>query len=170
MSKKARKLHSQVHERHNVIELARGSGDARDRWQGMVIGVLIGFAPDGSPLVDFPGRPSDHAVEARRTAEVGASDVGREVTIMFADSDPYQPIVTGILQGPNAADRSVHRRLRVQVDAETIALTANRQLVLECGKCKITLTRDGRLKIEGAEILSRASGTQRIRGGSIQLN
>ena len=96
MNSKAKKLHSRVHARPNVIELPGHSGDAQDNWQGMIVGVLVGFAADGSPLVDFPNRPSAHALEAQHTIDLGVSNVGREITIMFANSDPYRPVVTGV--------------------------------------------------------------------------
>jgi hypothetical protein len=41
---------------------------------------------------------------------------------------------------------------------------------LRCGKSSITLTRAGKVLIEGEYISSRSSGVNRIKGGSIQLN
>jgi hypothetical protein len=43
-------------------------------------------------------------------------------------------------------------------------------LVLRCGKARITLTRAGKVLVEGTYISSRSSGVNRIRGGSVHLN
>ena len=47
---------------------------------------------------------------------------------------------------------------------------AREQLVLRCGKARITLTSAGKVLIEGAYISSRSTGVNRIKGGSVQLN
>ena len=49
-------------------------------------------------------------------------------------------------------------------------LTAEREIVLKCGKASITLTRAGKVIIRGAYVLSRSSGVNRIVGGSVQIN
>jgi hypothetical protein len=42
--------------------------------------------------------------------------------------------------------------------------------VLRCGKASITLTSAGKVLIRGTYVLSRSSGVNKIKGGSIQLN
>ena len=44
------------------------------------------------------------------------------------------------------------------------------QLVLRCGKASITLTKAGKVLIDGSHVLSRSSGVNRVKGGSVQLN
>ena len=44
------------------------------------------------------------------------------------------------------------------------------QLVLRCGKASITLTKAGKVLIQGTYLSSRSSGVNRIKGGSVQLN
>ena len=51
-----------------------------------------------------------------------------------------------------------------------MVLSAQEEIVLRCGKASITLTKAGKVLIEGAYVLSRSSGVNRIRGGSVQLN
>ena len=43
-------------------------------------------------------------------------------------------------------------------------------MVLRCGKASITLTKAGKVLIEGSYVLSRSTGVNRIKGGSVQLN
>jgi hypothetical protein len=49
-------------------------------------------------------------------------------------------------------------------------MTAREQLVLRCGAASITLTRDGKVLIQGAYVSHRSSGVMRIKGGSVQIN
>jgi uncharacterized protein (DUF2345 family) len=58
----------------------------------------------------------------------------------------------------------------VEADGERLVVSARQQLVLRCGKARITLTRAGKVLVEGTYISSRSSGVNRIRGGSVHLN
>ena len=58
----------------------------------------------------------------------------------------------------------------MKISAEELDLEAAAALTLTCGKASITLHRDGKVVIRGVDVVSRASGTNRIRGGTIELN
>jgi hypothetical protein len=49
-------------------------------------------------------------------------------------------------------------------------VSAKERLVLRCGKASVTLTRAGKVIIEGSYVVSRSTGVNRIKGGSVQLN
>ena len=133
----------------------------------MVIGVLMGFAADGAPLVVYPGNPAEAAAPARTTAALAPDDVGREVALLFEAGDPARPLVVGPA-GPAGGDcRSTVVRDGVE---EVLQLTAEREIVLRCGKASITLTRAGKVLIRGEYIFSRSTGVNKIKGGSVQLN
>jgi len=55
-------------------------------------------------------------------------------------------------------------------DGERVLIEAENEIELRCGEAAIILTKDGRILLRGAYISSHASATQRIRGGSIQIN
>ena len=84
---------------------------------------------------------------------------------MFVDGDSRQPLIVGLIQEP-VAPTSVP----VRVDGERVVLTADREIVLQCGAASITLTRAGKILIRGTYLLSRSSGTHRIKGGSVEIN
>jgi hypothetical protein len=42
--------------------------------------------------------------------------------------------------------------------------------VLQCGKASITLTKAGKVLIQGSYVSSRSTGVNRVKGGSVQLN
>ena len=60
--------------------------------------------------------------------------------------------------------------LPIDVDGERLVFTAKKEIVLRCGKASITLTRAGKILIRGAYLLSRSSGVNRIKGGSVKIN
>jgi hypothetical protein len=60
--------------------------------------------------------------------------------------------------------------MKIEVDGERIVFRADRELVLRCGEASITLTRAGKVIIRGTYLLSRSSGVNRIKGGSVQIN
>jgi hypothetical protein len=60
--------------------------------------------------------------------------------------------------------------VEARVDGHRVVLDAEQEIVLRCGKASITLTRAGKVLIRGAYLLSRSSGVNRIKGGSVQIN
>ena len=56
--------------------------DIRDRVDGVVIGIFLGF-DDSAPLVVFPGNPEETALPARSLAELSSEMIGSEVALLF---------------------------------------------------------------------------------------
>jgi uncharacterized protein (DUF2345 family) len=61
-------------------------------------------------------------------------------------------------------------QVEVDSDGQRLIVSAKEQIVLRCGKASITLTKAGKVLIDGTYVLSRSSGANRIKGGSVQLN
>jgi hypothetical protein len=139
---------------------------------GVVIGLLMGFDEAGAPLVVYPGNPSEEAVPARATARLAPADVGCSVALLFEDGDLACPLVIGRILHPERDPVPAPPRapVHVQIDGERVELTAEREIVLRCGKASITLTRAGKILLRGAYIFSRSTGVNKIKGGSVQLN
>lgn len=136
---------------------------------GVVIGVLLGMEETGLPLVAFPGNPKETALRARATTKLQRTDVGREVALLFEGGDTRLPLVIGVVQHPERKNET-QVPFTAELDGERILLSAQKEIVLECGKASITLTRAGKVLIRGAYLLSRSSGVNRIKGGSVQIN
>ena len=51
-----------------------------------------------------------------------------------------------------------------------LVLEAGREITIRCGESSITLTAAGKIILRGKYIVSRSSGVQRIKGGSVQIN
>jgi hypothetical protein len=141
------------------------------RIDGVLTGVLIGFKESGAvPLVIFPGQSHSAAVAARTTVDLQGAHIGRQVVLMFDGGDPMRPIVIGCIRGDSTALEKQPGQVEVDVDGERMLVTAREQLVLRCGKASITLTKAGKVLIQGAYVSSSSTGVIRIKGGSVQLN
>jgi hypothetical protein len=134
------------------------------RIEGVVIGTLTGFDVAGTPLVRFAVLGGSESVAARSLTRVTADDLGAEVALLFEAGDPERPIIAGRVVAPEAADP------KAASNAERLELTAGQEVTLRCGKASITLTSGGKVLIRGSYILSRSSGANKIKGGSVQLN
>lgn len=148
------------------------SGAAQDRQAGVVIGELIGLTDEGrTPRVLYPGQPGTAALRARTVVDLHGPHIGRQVVLMFEDGDSSRPIIMGVLRGEEGwpLDQKP-AEVEVDVDGERMIVSAKEQLVLRCGKASITLTKAGKVLIKGSYLLSRSSGVNRIKGGSVQLN
>lgn len=138
---------------------------------GVIIGTLVAMT-DGAqtPLVVYPGRADAAAVRARSTVDLHGAHIGRQVVLVFERDDFSKPIVVGVLREGNPALEQRPGAVAVDADGERLLVTATEQLVLRCGKASITLTKAGKVLIDGVYVSSRSSGMNRVKGGSIQLN
>ena len=135
----------------------------------VVIGVLMGMDAEGHALVVYPGSPSEVGLAARSIVALQEDDIGREVALLFENGEPTKPLIMGRIFSDNALAKPQSEPL-VEMDGEQLLFSAKREIVLKCGKASITLTRAGKVLIRGSYLLSRSSGVNRIKGGSIQLN
>jgi hypothetical protein len=180
----------------DVLELERTPSvafpEARVGW------LVVGSTPEAL-FVDFPGNPGGPA-PARATFALDADAVEQAVAtrrgavLMFERGRADLPIVVGLLQaeavelelevdGPadTPADSSsdghaepapqvASPAVRVDADGKRLELEAHDEIVLRCGPASITLRRNGRVVIRGVYVESRASGRNRIKGGTVQIN
>ncbi len=139
---------------------------------GVVVGTLLALADNGqTPLVTYTGQPGHAALPARSVVALHGPHMGREVVLMFEQGDPMRPIVMGVMQALtpwSAGERP--EAVEVEADGARLQIAAKEQLVLRCGKASITLTQTGKVLIDGTYVLSKSSGVNRVKGGSVQLN
>jgi hypothetical protein len=137
------------------------------------LGWLVGWDDQG-PLVDYDGNAHGplHArvsggagLAVRQTMRTGT----RREIVLLVDSRPGRsPVLLGLLQPigpmPGAPD------LEARVDGRRIEIVGQDEIVLRCGEASITLRRNGRILIRGIQVESRATGVNRIKGGSVAIN
>jgi hypothetical protein len=139
---------------------------------GIVVGDLIGMASETrAPLVSYPGQPGSAAMAARSVVDLDAGHIGRQVVLMFEGGEPTRPIVMGVLRHRNDASPVPQEgQFELDVDGARLVVSAREQLVLRCGEASITLTRPGKVLIQGTYVSSRSTGVSRILAASVQIN
>lgn len=133
---------------------------------------LVALVDEGrTPMVIDPAQAEGQLLRARSLIDLHAAHVGRQVLLAFVGGDPTQPVVLGLLHGDVSQPlQAAPGQVQMDVDGERLVIKARQQLVLRCGKASITLTQSGKVLIEGAYVLSRSSGVNRLKGGSVQIN
>lgn len=140
---------------------------AATRLDGVVIGILLDVPQAASPVVAFPGCPSETGIAATTTTQLSREDIGTQVALMFVGGDPSQPLVIGRIQRLPQTAQPV---AVAHIDGERLEFSAEKEIVLRCGKASITLTREGKVIVRGTYLSSRSTGVNRIKGGSVQIN
>jgi hypothetical protein len=151
------------------------------RIEGTRTGKIAGVDADGRLLVDFPDSGLA-PVSARLTSTAQeklrmTSPLGRDVLLVFENNDPKRPVIIDTLYSlldaitdQSADDPQANCPDEVTVDRKRILFDAEEEIVLRCGEASITLTRAGKIIIKGNYLLSRSSGANRIKGGSVRIN
>jgi len=156
--------------------------EIKPRMEGFRVGTIVEVDENGKVWVDFPGN-SERPVQARLAGEFRLKKLkrvvatGEEVLIAFENFDPGLPIILDVIcDDANHITKGDEIALQtkdldeIRVDGKRMAIEAQEEIILRCGKASITLTRAGKVLIRGAYIHNRSSGAIRIKGGSIQLN
>ena len=141
--------------------------------EGVAVAELVALADGGRTAIilerDPLGGGAPVATRARSTVDLHELDLGREVVVAFENGDRHLPIVTGVL---GRADGGLVGAAQVEVSADgtRFVIDATQEIVLRCGAASITLTHSGKVLIEGTSVQSRATGTNRLIGGMVELN
>jgi Domain of unknown function (DUF6484) len=148
---------------------------------GVVIGMFMGVDELGELLVDFSGNPSGRYLSAQSIVPLNGEDAGRNIVLMFEAGDPLKPVILGALQpkpanAPTTSDnrephpQPTNNAFEVKTEGDRILLSAKSEIVFNCGKASIVLTKAGKILLRGAYLLARSSGVNRIKGASVQIN
>jgi len=164
----------------------------------VLLGRLESIDETGNAVVSVPHIPLFQHCIALTTIPVLPQHIGRQVALMFTQGDEPKPIIIGLIYSPlqqvlesviantsdnidevvfaeplgsntehvssNSAENSIY------MDGKQLIMEGQEEIVLRCGEASITLSRNGKISIRGKYLLSRASGVNRILGGSVQVN
>jgi hypothetical protein len=152
----------------SLLELITGRSVQTTPAGGVIVGKFVGFDDTGNPLVNFVDDISYENVLARTIIALRKNQVGSDVVLAFEYGNLEKPVITGMLWQPESS--LLQDSLEVELDGCRITLTAEKEIVLRCGKASITLTQAGKVLIRGAYLSTHSSGVNRIKGGSVQIN
>jgi hypothetical protein len=169
-----------------TLQLAEKAQDAQGKAKrprrhlisGVLLGRIVGVAAGGA-LVELDGRAKGPllarlAVALEPQALAAAARADQRAVLAFQDGDPARPLLLGLLQplqGPRLLDATgAAAPLDAIVDGRRVVIEGRDEVVLRCGEATITLSRDGKVEVRGTRVVSTARGTNRIRGGAVQIN
>lgn len=125
------------------------------------VGRVVRITPEGRALVDFDGNALGPLVARSAIQLYSESELAElrrsSVLLVFEDGDPTRPVVAGIVR-----DAVIGRRIR--------RIEADEEVSLKCGKSSIELHKDGKVRVRGTNLVSRASGPNKIRGATVEIN
>lgn len=139
----------------------------------VAVATLHGFDLQDRPLVRGLAMLPGEILMARSTVALRRDMLGASIVLAFEGGDLRLPVILGmialsaVVQGVPADNTSLRVRLD---DQDRLLLSAEREIVLQCGEASITLTRAGKVLIRGRHILSQSSGYNRIKGAAVDIN
>ena len=156
----------------------------QSNYQSAVLGNKIArLVPSESQTAIMVQWENHPPVTARHLANIdtqellGCEQQGREVLINFIDNDINQPVIIGVMASVvddmvkiELESKEKPTKANVVSDGESVLITAEKDILLVCGKSSLMLRKDGKIIAKGTNILSRASATNKIKGGSVEVN
>lgn len=152
----------------------------------VVLAHIQSFDEQQRPIVSFMFSGKSYSYTALTTAPMPADTKNRQVALTFVNGELASPLILGLIYSPlyemlhniemepvnEDPDRHTKDVLSepVYVDGKKVTIEGSEMIELKCGDASITLTRSGKILIRGKYLLNRASGLNRIIGGSVQVN
>ncbi len=149
----------------------------------VVLGRVVAVDAAGAVQVSFAGsermRPARLALALPLEELAAAALNGRAVVLAFENGDPTLPLILGLMPQSDCAqgDAVAHQQgdppaagVMLQVDGRRVHISAQEEIVLQCGNASITLRRNGRVVIRGNYVETYSEGTNRIKGGQVRIN
>lgn len=144
------------------------------------IATIASLMSDGTPLLELDsthqaaGRFAVHVTRERVEAAIAQR---RQVVVVFEHGDRAKPLIVGFVETLDPQPVPSHDVpsegapvIEADVDGKRVRVTAQDEIVLECGSASITLRRNGRVVVRGTYVETRSEGTNRIKGGQVQIN
>jgi len=137
----------------------------RTGWE-VVVGTIVGMMNSAEPLVTYPRSEGGSPVKARTLVAIRQKDLGQQVVLAFEEGEITRPLVLGLIHTAEPSGRNV----AIEADGDQFVVHAEREIELRCGEASITLTRAGKVLIQGEYVLTRAKGVNRIKGAAVEIN
>lgn len=148
----------------------------------ITVAEIVEINRDGNVFIDFPGNNQGprqayftHAFKTQMDQSIPL--IGQKVLLVFNENDLELPVIIDTLHS-RIDERPTTQKSNedcppvdgVALNGKKIYFNAENEIILQCGKASIQLTKNGRIIIRGAYLLNRSSGVNRIVGGSVQIN
>ncbi len=130
-----------------------------------VVATLSQINTEGLAFIQYAEKNATKIL-ARSIISLNEQMIGCSVLVLFENGDPALPIITGQIQPPV----STYKQVAAEADGKRLIFSAENEVMLKCGDASITLTKQGKVLIQGAYVLSRSTGSNKIKGASVEIN
>ncbi|MGB7218834.1 MAG: DUF6484 domain-containing protein [Vicinamibacterales bacterium] len=152
------------------------------------VATIVSLTVDGTPNIRLdaasPVVPARWAMRVTRERIETAIVLCQQVVVLFENGDRARPLIIGFVESgfiealePQSPERVTRPDtlegmpvIEADVDGRRVRLTAQDEIVLQCGSASVTLRRNGRVVIRGTYVETQSEGTNRIKGGQVQIN
>jgi hypothetical protein len=146
------------------------------------IGQIVDISDDGKLFVDYAGSTGNRREAKCLDGVIDFNDCKHSlpisVLLVFTDVNLSLPIIIGkvLSEIQSKSNEGVVRLPRdklkrdVSIDGERVLLDGTKEIVLRCGKSSIVMRKNGKIIMKGTEIISRSSGSNKIKGATININ
>src|SRR2546426_8531972 len=138
--------------------------------RALVYGVVESVRPDHL-LVSLDGEAVVIREVLRRSGEAEKPlRAGDRVLVAVPGGDLERGCVVGVVEPIAQAGAAAGEESERRLTGRRIVVEAGERLELRVGDNRIVITEDGRILIQGRNLLSRARALNRIKGGAVQIN
>ena len=145
----------------------------RDSVAAASIAELVDIDSSGCPFIEIDGVQvqADLLTHLLNEKDIDAGKLPTRVLVVQPDGKS-RPVIVGLVSSTVNRDVSdlPTRPKTAALDGNKVVLDANKEIVLRCGASSITLTKEGNIVIRGKKVTSRASGTNKVKGATVQIN
>ena len=152
--------------------------------QRCCMGSIVGSTSDGRPIVTYSGCNEEGVVARVLSGTLRDTSLRFELPVLLLFPDEQErPIILGAVsetletitetigeEVPAGRELQIDPPDAVLADNKQVVIEAQNEIILKCGKSSIVMHRDGKVVIKGKRLISRASETNKIRGGSVFIN
>ena len=141
-----------------------------------VTGHLDGVDDEGRILFRAEGSEERVPVSIGLTASdkelVQAAWLGRRALVVQTADPQARLVLVSLVRERVSLDESVHTGcgITARVDGEVVRIKAETEIELRCGKSSLVMHKDGKIELNGTNVLSRSRGPNRMKGATIELN
>ncbi len=143
------------------------------RADGIALARLVSIDDQGHAHVAIAELGIEDVI-ARSLVPVDPSRIGATLAVGFEGADPNKPMLLGFMLDPQVpnptAPAATAPEPLVLVDNSHVVIEAQQTIELRCGESALILQADGTILLRGTHLTSYATATQRILGGSVQIN
>lgn len=137
-------------------------------------GRIVAITDAGEIMVESDSEDLPLPCEFLRTSAGPLPELSPGDTVLYAlDEIARRGYVLGVIRKYRASapgENGKFAHLDTKEDFREIKFNATEKIELRCGQSSLLMNKDGKIVVKGSSITSRASGPQKIKGATVNIN